>query len=224
MKNETRAKINEYRVAMAAANGISIGAEAKADGQRSTAIGRGAIGKAAGATALGSAAQATGTNSVAVGSAASASNMRSVAVGSGANADGHRATALGTNTKASGPGAVALGNGSEATNAKLWNRDNQGATVGNITLDDWAGDKTMGEVSIGTKGNERAISNVAAGEVSKTSTEAVNGSQLYSAARQISANNRAITANAAGIAQNAQAISAVNAKADTNTAANRFLM
>lgn len=171
---------------------ISIGAGANADGQRSTAIGRGAIGKAAGATALGSAAQATGTNSVAVGSAATASNMRSVAVGSGANADGHRATALGTNAKASGPGAVALGNGSEAVNAELWNRTNESAVIDGVTLDGWAGTKTMGEVSVGTAGNERAISNVAAAEISETSTEAVNGSQLYSVVKKVAENKQSV--------------------------------
>ena len=170
---------------------IATGAEASAEGARATAIGRGAIGKGAGATALGSAAQATGTNSIAVGSAATASNMRSVAVGSGANADGHRATALGTNTKASGPGAVALGNGSEATNDKLWNRTNESAVIDGVTLDGWAG-KTMGEVSVGTKDNERAISNVAAAEISETSTEAVNGSQLYSVVKKVAENKQSV--------------------------------
>ena len=170
---------------------IATGAEASAEGARATAIGRGAIGKGAGATALGSAAQAAGTNSVAVGSAATASNMRSVAVGSGANADGHRATALGTNTKASGPGAVALGNGSEATNQKLWNRTNESAVIDGVTLDGWAG-KTMGEVSVGTKDNERAISNVAAAEISETSTEAVNGSQLYSVVKKVAENKQSV--------------------------------
>lgn len=171
---------------------IATGAEASAEGARATAVGRGAIGKGAGATALGSAAQATGTNSVAVGSAASASNMRSVAVGSGANADGHRATALGTNTKASGPGAVALGNGSEAVNTKLWNRTNESAVIDDVTLDGWAGTKTMGEVSIGTKDNERTISNVAAAEISETSTEAVNGSQLYSVVKRVAENKQSV--------------------------------
>ena len=178
---------------------IATGAEASAEGYRAIAIGRGAIGKDAGATALGSAAQATGTSSVAVGPAATASDTRSVAVGADANADGHRATALGTNTKASGPGAVALGNESEAVNKKLWNRTNESAVIDGVKLNGWAGTKTMGEVSVGTKDKERAISNVAAAEISETSTEAVNGSQLYSAVKKVAENKRDILANSTKI-------------------------
>lgn len=178
---------------------IATGAEASAEGYRAIAIGRGAIGKDAGATALGSAAQATGTSSVAVGPAATASDTRSVAVGADANADGHRATALGTNTKASGPGAVALGNESEAVNKKLWNRTNESAVIDGVKLEGWAGTKTMGEVSVGTKDKERAISNVAAAEISETSTEAVNGSQLYSAVKKVAENKKSILANSTTI-------------------------
>ncbi len=186
---------------------IATGAEASAEGDRATAIGRGAIGKSAGATALGSAAQATGTSSVAVGPAATASDTRSVAVGANANADGHRATALGTNTKASGPGAVALGNESEAVNQKLWNRTNESAVIDDVTLNGWAGTKTMGEVSVGTKDKERAISNVAAAEISETSTEAVNGSQLYSAVKKVAENKQAISDNKQAIVTNTKNIS-----------------
>ena len=195
---------------------IATGAEASAEGARATAIGRGAIGKGAGATALGSAAQATGTSSVAVGPAATASDTRSVAVGANANADGHRATALGTNTKASGPGAVALGNESEAVNQKLWNRTNKSAKIDDVTLDGWAGTKTMGEVSVGTKDKERAISNVAAAEISKTSTEAVNGSQLYSVAKKVADNKRAIVTNTKNIGDNTSKIDTLTKRADAN--------
>ena len=195
---------------------IATGAEASAEGARATAIGRGAIGKGAGATALGSAAQATGTSSVAVGPAATASDTRSVAVGANANADGHRATALGTNTKASGPGAVALGNESEAVNQKLWNRTNESAVIDDVTLDGWAGTKTMGEVSVGTKDKERAISNVAAAEISKTSTEAVNGSQLYSVAKKVADNKRAIVTNTKNIGDNTSKIDTLTKRADAN--------
>lgn len=191
---------------------IATGAEASAEGYRAIAIGRGAIGKDAGATALGSAAQATGTSSVAVGPAATASDTRSVAVGADANADGHRATALGTNTKASGPGAVALGNESEAVNKKLWNRTNESAVIDGVKLNGWAGTKTMGEVSVGTKDKERAISNVAAAEISETSTEAVNGSQLYSAVKKVAENKQAIVTNTKNIGDNALSINN-NAKA-----------
>ncbi|WP_288533267.1 YadA-like family protein [uncultured Haemophilus sp.] len=197
---------------------IAIGAEVSSEGYRATAVGRGANGKGAGATALGSAAQATGTSSVALGSAATASDTRSVAVGANANADGHRATALGTNTKASGPGAVALGNESEAVNQKLWNRTNESAVIDGVTLNGWAGTKTMGEVSVGTKDKERAISNVAAAEISETSTEAVNGSQLYSAVKKVAENKQAISDNKQAIVTNAKNIDANASQISVNRA------
>ena len=58
-------------------------------------------------------------------------------------------------------------------------------------------------VSVGSPGNERKITNVAAGEVSATSTDAVNGSQLYSVASSVSnLSNRVnkVGANAAALA------------------------
>lgn len=196
---------------------IAIGAYVSSEGYRATAVGRAANGKGVGATALGSAAQATGTSSVALGSAANASDTRSVAVGADANADGHRATALGTNTRASGPGAVALGNESEAVNQKLWNRTNESAVIDDVTLDGWAGTKTMGEVSVGTKDKERAISNVAAAEISETSTEAVNGSQLYSAVKKVAENKQSIVTNTKNIGDNTSKINVNSAKIDTLT-------
>ena len=64
--------------------------------------------------------------------------------------------------------------------------------IDGVTLNGWAGTKTMGEVSVGTKDKERAISNVAAAEISETSTEAVNGSQLYSAVKKVAENKQSV--------------------------------
>ena len=94
---------------------------------------------------------------------------------------------------------MALGNESEAVNKKLWNRTNESAVIDGVKLNGWAGTKTMGEVSVGTKDKERAISNVAAAEISETSTEAVNGSQLYSAVKKVAENKRDILANSTKI-------------------------
>ena len=54
------------------------------------------------------------------------------------------------------------------------------ATIGGITYGGFAGATANGVVSVGAAGSERRIQNVAAGEISATSTDAINGSQLYS--------------------------------------------
>ncbi len=53
------------------------------------------------------------------------------------------------------------------------------ATVNNITYEGFAGQTAVGAVTVGAAGSERRIQNVAAGEISETSTDAINGSQLY---------------------------------------------
>ncbi|MFB2538643.1 beta strand repeat-containing protein, partial [Acinetobacter sp. c3-l95] len=53
------------------------------------------------------------------------------------------------------------------------------ATVGTITYSGFAGATGVGAVSVGSAGAERRIMNVAAGQISDTSTDAINGSQLY---------------------------------------------
>ena len=58
-------------------------------------------------------------------------------------------------------------------------------TYGDGTSYTYAGSSPAGVVTVGSVGAERRIQNVAAGLVSATSTDAVNGSQLYALTRQI---------------------------------------
>ena len=58
-------------------------------------------------------------------------------------------------------------------------------TYGNGTSYTYAGSNPTGVITVGSVGSERRIQNVAAGLVSATSTDAVNGSQLYALTRQI---------------------------------------
>lgn len=58
-------------------------------------------------------------------------------------------------------------------------------TFGDGTSYTYAGSSPAGVVTVGSVGAERRIQNVAAGLVSATSTDAVNGSQLYALTRQI---------------------------------------
>ena len=115
------------------------------------------------------------------------------------NAYTNDATGLGTNTTPSTLNAVFQANTSQSVNHALQNRVNESAVVNGIIYKDWAGTKKIGEVSVGTKDNEQTIPNVAAGETSLTSTEAVNGSQLYSVAYKVSKNDYNIGLNKAMI-------------------------
>ena len=59
------------------------------------------------------------------------------------------------------------------------------AIVGNMVYGGFEGATADGVVSVGAAGNERRVQNVAAGEISATSTDAINGSQLYSVAKGV---------------------------------------
>ena len=86
---------------------------------------------------------------------------------------------------------MALGNASETKQAAAVND----ATVNGISYNSFAGTDATGTVSVGSVGNEqftRQIVNVGAGEISKTSTDAINGSQLYMVAEQVGENKKRI--------------------------------
>ena len=59
------------------------------------------------------------------------------------------------------------------------------STIDDTEFKNFAGEQSVGAVTIGGGGTERRIQNVAAGEMSATSTDAVNGSQLYSTAKTL---------------------------------------
>ncbi|VVN62872.1 Autotransporter adhesin SadA [Pseudomonas fluorescens] len=103
-----------------------------------------------------------------------ASGTDSVAVGPAATASASNAMALGNGATATIADSVALGSGATTTAAIA----NLGNTI-NGTVYTYAGGAPIGVLSVGSVGSERQITNVAAGQVSSTSTDAVNGSQLF---------------------------------------------
>src|SRR5471030_2787412 len=115
------------------------------------------------ANSTGADSSATGADAVAIGQSATASAMNSIAIGNGA--------------EASTDNSVALGNGSK-TQAAV---GTSGITIQGQNYA-FAGTAPVGTVSVGDAGAERTITNVAAGQVTATSTDAVNGSQLYAVA------------------------------------------
>ena len=113
---------------------------------------------------------------------------QAVAIGSNAviQKNSSLAIAIGAHSNADQAGAVALGAGSDTkTNATAASditvKDGNGNDI-TISASNFAGNENISagdQVSVGSIKNERQIKNVAAGTINKTSTDAVNGSQLY---------------------------------------------
>lgn len=115
--------------------------------------------------------------------------------------------------------SVYLGNKSTATENPGSNLKSDG-TAGNTTtagatgtVNGFAGATAHGAVSVGASGEERRIQNVAAGEISATSTDAINGSQLYAATKGIADQAvgmvRALKRELEGVAAGANAAAAL---------------
>ena len=121
------------------------------------------------ANATGEAAKATGPNSVAIGGNSNAAVENAVAIGNGATVGAEAAK-----------GSVAIGAGAQAGKAHTgaYSLDPSATVAGKPS------DATR-VVSVGSEGNEAQIQNVAAGVVSETSTDAVNGSQLHATNQSI---------------------------------------
>ncbi|BDH45567.1 hypothetical protein TUM12370_16110 [Salmonella enterica subsp. enterica serovar Choleraesuis] len=145
-----------------------------ATGNYSTAFGSNATATGAAAQAFGVSALASGTASVAMGVGAEAAGESSVALGPVATAKGKNSLALGMGSTASNQDDVALGSNSTTAAATA---TSAGTINGNQYQ--YAGAAPASAVSIGAVGQERQLQNVAAGVVSQTSTDAVNGSQLF---------------------------------------------
>ena len=124
-----------------------------------------------GAVAIGVQAVATGELGTAFGTKAKALGVASVGLGVGANASLENAVALGA-------GATTVTNATAVTSASV------GTGASALTYANFGGANVSSgdQVSVGSVGYERQIKNVAPGAVSTSSTDAINGSQLYSVA------------------------------------------
>ena len=175
--------------------GIAVGTRAAASDVRSLAFGHEAKSTGYKANAIGADAQANGNHANAIGSSAYANGDHAQAFGAGAHADGLRTNVFGSDASASADYSIAIGNKADAStansialgaNATTRSATNvTSATVAGHTFGGFAGTSPVGSVSVGKAGEERQLHNVAAGEISATSTDAVNGSQLYSVANDL---------------------------------------
>lgn len=162
----------------------ALGKGTLAEGSASTAVGAHATTIGNSSSALGLHANAIGGQSTALGQSSVARGDQSTAIGSGATTEARFSTAIGTNAKTEHYSGVAIGFNSTTS-------DFNGvvnSTIDGVTYGNYAGHRPTSVVSIGSEGFERQLQNVAAGNVSKTSTDAVNGSQLHAVATQVSAN------------------------------------
>ena len=158
-------------------NSTALGAFANAAGPHSTALGVNAS-TATGAwysLASGSSAKASANYAMASGHTANASAEAAISLGANTTASQIKAVALGANATASHTNAVALGSDSSTKEAIASNE----ATVNGVYYRDFAANHSGSVVSIGKVGGERQLVNVAAGQISANSTDAINGSQLY---------------------------------------------
>jgi autotransporter adhesin len=164
---------------------VATGVQARALGDSSTAIGAGSYAKGDDTVALGAQAKAFATNAAAVGHQAAASGMNSFAGGNAALAGADNTVALGGEAQATGLNSVALGSNAAATTENSVALGANSTATASLTAQGYsptgsgatsiAAPVAKGEVSLGSAGNERRLTNVAAGAAA---TDAVNVSQL----------------------------------------------
>lgn len=189
---------NKLRGSIISSNGggatMAIGGGNKADNTRSTAI--------------------IGVNNSVIGSSASSKNNfvaginnklenvnNSVVIGVGdkdyVTSGLNNIVSIGTNAKVTADNSVALGSNSVANSAVA----TASASLNGITYN-FAGTNPVGTVSVGDSDKERTITNVAAGRISSTSTDVINGSQLHSVIQEMNSAASDTLAKANGYTDN----------------------
>lgn len=193
--------------------GIAIGVGSLSKGNTALAIGRQAVANGDYSQAMGNVAAATGRGSLAVGHSSVATGYRAIAIGASdienaSSVSGQQGAAYQTvgQTRASARDSIALGSGAQATsdgsvalgtgaNTSTAANSVTSATINGKTYSNFAGSTNIAagdQVSVGANGQERQVKNVAAGNVTATSTDAINGSQLFSVADTL---NQSVTNN-----------------------------
>lgn len=198
----------------------AVGNASKAEASKATAIGSLSHAQSNSSIAIGRETNVSGQAAVGIGSKTKVIGSGSAVVGNDSSVSSANVSTLGSNiTVAAGrDGAVVLGHGSDAgkESTKVMAVNSAVADGSPLVYSDFAGklggtdtDGTNKEakgkqgnvVSVGSKGNERQIKHVAAGQITADSTDAINGSQLYQVAKTLgTAANQ--TANALGVTLN----------------------
>ncbi|MBV7388964.1 YadA-like family protein [Pasteurellaceae bacterium TAE3-ERU1] len=160
-----------------AKDAIAQGTSAVAEGESAIAMGNGAKAKGEKSIAIGTGNEVTGAKSGAIGDPSTVSGTGSYSIGNDNSIPKDNTFVLGNNVTATQDNSVILGNASADKAAKAVTE----ATVNGINYGGFAGtgNASYGVVSVAKAGAERQIVNVAPGEISASSTDAINGSQLW---------------------------------------------
>ena len=176
---------------------IAIGSSANVEGSsygiavgHAARVGGTAANQAIGGIAIGGSSGVTNKHGIAIGDQTKVSGLRGVSIGMVSYAEGEASTALGMWSKAKNDYSVALGSYSDTANTV-----STASGLINGRTYNFAGGTALGTVSVGKTGAQeadpgdnaitdkgpfvRTITNVAAGRILGTSTDAINGSQLY---------------------------------------------
>jgi autotransporter adhesin len=121
-------------------------------------------------------------------------------------ATGENSVAIGPNAKANLANSVAIGNGA-TTSAAV---GVSSSSVGGVTFGGYAGANPIGTFSVGAPGQERQVTNVAAGRVSADSTDAVNGSQLFATNSHVASLSTSLNTTNSNVASLSTGLSTTN--------------
>ena len=235
-------------------SGTAVGTEANSAGGSSAAFGQRANASNTASLALGYQANATGSWTVAVGGDVNATGDFAIAMGNRANASALNATSIGRGSAASGVNATALGAGANAAldrTLALGRGATANTATGDVAIGDSSTTSAVNEistltingkdistnfqkakasgdiggvVSVGSTAVKRQIQNVGAGNVSATSTDAINGSQLYYVATELNtlastAESKATAASTAASTADSKAVAASTAASTADSKA-----
>ncbi|WGE49963.1 YadA-like family protein [Actinobacillus equuli subsp. haemolyticus] len=233
---------NETNWATKAEKAIAFGNDSKALKDKAIAFGNNASAKGEEGVAFGFNATSVGNQSVAIGTNSNAAHDRVVTIGTNSTATHNRSMAIGEEAKAKANHSLALGANATVTveNSVSLGADSFADEIGgqaNMTINgrkyDFAGLQAKGTVSVGSGVDKnrpgatvRTITDVGAGRVSATSTDAINGSQLYALATEVGKGwNVATSATADGVKTGDQkAANVINDETVTFTAGKNIVI
>ena len=179
------------------AGAVAIGNGSQARGKWGVAIGNNAQAKGEGSRAIGVNSYATGLNSIAMGWESNAREDSSLAIGTYSDSVQKNSIAIGNRAVSYAEDSVTLGRnttvnknhnrsvalGTNSATADTHSTPNQ--LVNGLWYKNLAGGTADSTVSIGNDTVKRTITNVAAGRMNSSSTDAINGSQLYAVANSL---------------------------------------
>ncbi|EBI3648431.1 hypothetical protein D0065_24320, partial [Salmonella enterica] len=164
---------------------LAVGYNSQSSAQNAIAIGNSAKATAVNTISIGTGNTVTGNNSGAIGDPSTVSGADSYSLGNNNTVSASNAFVLGNAVNNAVDNSVVLGNGSTVSTSVATPE----YTVNGVSHT-FAGSAPVSTVSIGDSGKERTLTNVAAGRISATSTDAINGSQLFAVTSEVEKGNQ----------------------------------